>query len=169
MFVSVDLPMPGEPPSSTSEPGTRPPPSTRSSSPMPVFMRSTGAAPTSARRRGASAGPKPPPPSPPPPPGPRTPPEPPIPRAALRPPAARPPAGRSVSSISVFQAPQEGHWPCHLASCAPQSEQTWTVVRGTGPGYAPGGTAPIYRRSTDTALYLYLLLGYLQFLVDICS
>ena len=34
MFVSVDLPIPGEPPSSTSEPGTRPPPSTRSSSPI---------------------------------------------------------------------------------------------------------------------------------------
>ena len=40
MFVSVDLPIPGEPPSSTSEPGTSPPPSTRSSSPMPVDMRS---------------------------------------------------------------------------------------------------------------------------------
>ena len=36
MFVSVDLPMPGEPPSSTSEPGTRPPPRTRSNSPIPV-------------------------------------------------------------------------------------------------------------------------------------
>ena len=32
---SVDLPMPGSPPSSTTEPCTRPPPSTRSSSPMP--------------------------------------------------------------------------------------------------------------------------------------
>ncbi|MHB8532534.1 MAG: Fic family protein [Solirubrobacteraceae bacterium] len=30
----------------------------------------------------------------------------------------------------MFQAPQVGHWPCHLASWAPQSEQTWTVVRG---------------------------------------
>src|SRR5450759_2860165 len=56
MFVSVDLPMPGEPPSSTSEPGTRPPPSTRSSSPMPVDIRSTGAAPTSLSLRGAPAG-----------------------------------------------------------------------------------------------------------------
>src|SRR5262249_43790611 len=33
---SVDLPMPGSPPTSTAEPGTRPPPSTRSSSAMPV-------------------------------------------------------------------------------------------------------------------------------------
>ena len=33
--VRLDLPMPGSPASSTSDPGTRPPPSTRSSSPMP--------------------------------------------------------------------------------------------------------------------------------------
>ena len=37
--VSVDLPMPGEPPSRTTEPGTSPPPSTRSSSPIPVLRR----------------------------------------------------------------------------------------------------------------------------------
>ena len=36
MFVSVDLPIPGAPPSSTTDPGTMPPPSTRSSSPIPV-------------------------------------------------------------------------------------------------------------------------------------
>ena len=36
---SVDLPMPGSPPSSTSDPGTTPPPSTRSNSPMPVERR----------------------------------------------------------------------------------------------------------------------------------
>ena len=36
MLVSVDLPIPGDPPSSTSEPGTRPPPRTRSNSPSPV-------------------------------------------------------------------------------------------------------------------------------------
>ena len=44
MFVSVDLPIPGEPPSSTSDPGTSPPPSTRSSSPMPVDSRVDAAA-----------------------------------------------------------------------------------------------------------------------------
>ena len=38
--VSVLLPIPGDPPSRTSEPGTRPPPSTRSSSPTPVLRRS---------------------------------------------------------------------------------------------------------------------------------
>src|SRR4051794_5010823 len=52
MPVSVDLPMPGEPPSSTIEPGTRPPPSTRSSSPSPVRRRGTSAARTSASRTG---------------------------------------------------------------------------------------------------------------------
>ena len=34
--IRVDLPMPGAPPTSTNEPFTAPPPSTRSSSPMPV-------------------------------------------------------------------------------------------------------------------------------------
>ena len=55
MFVSVDLPIPGEPPSSTSEPGTRPPPRTRSSSPMPVSRRGTRSVLTSARRIGVPA------------------------------------------------------------------------------------------------------------------
>ena len=37
---SVDLPMPGSPPSRTTEPATSPPPRTRSSSPMPTGRRS---------------------------------------------------------------------------------------------------------------------------------
>ena len=37
--IRVDLPMPGAPPTSTSEPFTAPPPSTRSSSPIPVEKR----------------------------------------------------------------------------------------------------------------------------------
>src|SRR6185312_8405403 len=134
MFVSVDLPIPGEPPSSVSEPGTRPPPSTRSSSPMPVGRRVTGAAPTSRSRRGATRS------------------------ARLRaPPAARrreappPEASGSTSSTSVFHAPQVGHWPCHFASCAPQSEQTWTVLRGIPPGYAPAGTGPHEGRTAGLA------------------
>ena len=36
---SVDLPMPGSPPISSAEPGTMPPPVTRSSSAMPVEKR----------------------------------------------------------------------------------------------------------------------------------
>ena len=89
--VSVDLPMPGEPPSSTSEPGTRPPPSTRSSSPMPVDRRSSGAARLARGARPAS--------------GPRRP----------VPPCAAPSRGGARSSTSVFHAPQPGHWPCHRA------------------------------------------------------
>ncbi len=41
---SVDLPMPGSPPTSTADPATRPPPSTRSSSSIPVPARGGGAA-----------------------------------------------------------------------------------------------------------------------------
>src|SRR5690606_14902764 len=37
---SVDLPTPGSPPSSTTEPGTSPPPRTRSTSDHPVAIRS---------------------------------------------------------------------------------------------------------------------------------
>src|SRR5918992_1480878 len=55
--VSVDLPIPGNPPIRTSEPGTRPPPSTRSSSPMPVRRRWMAGASTSASRTGRRAWP----------------------------------------------------------------------------------------------------------------
>ena len=130
MFVSVDLPIPGEPPSSTSEPGTRPPPSTRSSSPIPVDIRFTGAAPTSpsgigtglgeTRRR-------------------RTPAPPARARRPARAPCARVDARRS--STSVFHSPHSGHWPCHWADWKPHCEQTWTVVRGIAPEYVPAGTA----------------------------
>ena len=41
---SVDLPMPGSPPISTTPPATMPPPSTRSSSSSPVGWRSTSLA-----------------------------------------------------------------------------------------------------------------------------
>ena len=44
--------MPGSPPISVAEPGTKPPPATRSSSPMPVTMRCTA----STRPRGPSSG-----------------------------------------------------------------------------------------------------------------
>jgi hypothetical protein len=52
---SVDLPMPGSPPTSSAEPGTSPPPHTRSSSAMPVrcARRRLGARALSARRRRA--------------------------------------------------------------------------------------------------------------------
>lgn len=47
---SVDLPMPGSPPTSISEPSTTPPPSTRSSSPMPVVARALVSSGISERR-----------------------------------------------------------------------------------------------------------------------
>ncbi len=48
IVTSVDLPTPGSPPTSTSDPGTMPPPRTRSSSPIPVGIRSASSAETSA-------------------------------------------------------------------------------------------------------------------------
>ncbi len=39
----VDLPMPGSPPTRMAEPGTKPPPTTRSNSPMPESVRGRSA------------------------------------------------------------------------------------------------------------------------------
>ena len=93
---SVDLPMPGSPPTSVTEPGTSPPPSTRSSSPIPVDLAchcrgSTwvigkgGATAAVGTERGAS----------------------------------------SRSSTSVFHAPQPGQRPAHWSACVPQSVHEW--------------------------------------------
>ena len=46
--IKVDLPMPGSPPTSTMEPGTMPPPSTRANSPIGRSMRSSLSPPTCA-------------------------------------------------------------------------------------------------------------------------
>src|SRR5262249_24522798 len=54
--VNVDLPIPGSPPTSVTEPWTSPPPSTRSSSPIPVDRRNECSASTAVRGRGALAG-----------------------------------------------------------------------------------------------------------------
>src|SRR5262245_11067632 len=59
--MSVLFPIPGSPPTSSSEPGTMPPPSTRSSSRMPVLARSveesdTSASGTAPSRRTAPTG-----------------------------------------------------------------------------------------------------------------
>ena len=60
---SVDLPIPGSPPTRTSDPGTRPPPRTRSSSPIPSDSRGRSASAMAGQsgRRGArrrAAGPR---------------------------------------------------------------------------------------------------------------
>ena len=88
---SVLLPMPGSPPSSVTDPGTNPPPSTRSSSSIEVAIGSPSWARTSPigvgpGRWDGSSGTS----------------------------AAREP---STSSTSVFQSPQPEHWPDHFG-CA---------------------------------------------------
>jgi hypothetical protein len=109
---SVDLPMPGSPPSSVTLPGTKPPPSTRSSSPCPEPKR-TGR-PSVDRASGAVvAG-----------------------RGARVDVAPERAAGASRRS-SVFHSPQPGHWPCHLGESAPQAEQTKTVL-GRAIGFLGG-------------------------------
>ncbi len=98
---SVDLPMPGSPPINTTEPGTRPPPSTRSSSLNPELKRGVSPVRT-APRRTTSADAEP-----------------------VQPPRREP--GRAVSpadSASAFQAPQSGHCPDHLGWLPPHSPQT---------------------------------------------
>src|SRR5882762_3205265 len=49
---SVDFPMPGSPPTSVTEPGTMPPPSTKSNSATPAFHRASATPFRSVRRMG---------------------------------------------------------------------------------------------------------------------
>ena len=97
---------PGSPPSSTSEPGTMPPPSTRSNSPMPLEMRSACEASISEYRRAPCAA---------------------LPGSAYRCPCGRPAGDSSTrSSTSEFHAPQSVQRPCHFGDCVPHSWQTKT-------------------------------------------
>src|SRR5262245_56473359 len=92
--------MPGSPPINTAEPGTNPPPATRSSSPMPVTTRAgCGSPPVS----------------------PTSLPDRPLGRLAPLAPEAGIPA---ASSMMVFHSPQLSHRPDHLAWTAPQDWQT---------------------------------------------
>ena len=54
---SVDLPIPGSPPTSTTEPSTRPPPRTRSSSPIPIGRRGRAGSATAPRAVGWASAP----------------------------------------------------------------------------------------------------------------
>ncbi len=103
---SVDLPMPGSPPISRAEPGTMPPPVTRSSSASPVGMRAT------CRRSGAS-----------------------VCNSTTRPlelrirPEPGVAAGASASSTIVFHSPQATHLPAQREATAPQLWQTnWLLA-----------------------------------------
>ena len=98
---SVDLPMPGSPPISVTDPGTSPPPSTRSNSAKPVVQRVSGTVTSCATAAG------------------RSPPD-----------ASRRPAPRvrgSEKGASVFHSLHDGHCPLHRGASAPQDEQTNTV------------------------------------------
>ncbi|VFT09309.1 Uncharacterised protein [Pseudomonas aeruginosa] len=97
----VDLPMPGSPPISTTEPSTRPPPRTRSSSVEPVVKRGISSTLTSARVFRLACWP-------------------------AQPPRPEPLGAASTTvSTRVFQAPQSAHWPAHFGKVAPHSVQPY--------------------------------------------
>src|SRR5204863_9222556 len=101
---NVHFPYPGHPPQRTTDPGTPPPPSTRSSSAIRVSRRSVFGAWTSLSGTGLGASPAPP--------------------DAER---ARPPPARvdgPLASTSVFHSPPPGHRPVHASAECPHSWQT---------------------------------------------
>ena len=106
---SVDLPMPGAPPTKTSDPFTPPPPSTRSSSPSPVENRICRSdASSSWSFLGLLA-------------------------ASFVPLDALFAAGfLSSNSTMLFHAPQAGHWPCHLGVSLPHWLQINTLFAFIG-------------------------------------
>ena len=91
---SVDLPMPGSPPTTVTDPGTRPPPSTRSSSASPVGTGATASPTASVMGRGTDGG------------------------ASTAPTG---PAGPTSSSVRVPLASHAVHHPIHLGASAPHS------------------------------------------------
>src|SRR5690242_6068553 len=121
--------MPGSPPRSSTEPRTKPPPVTRSSSAMPVARRGASCDPpdkgSSAKRR---------------------------PLAGLRPSGSSPP-----SSASVFHSPQTSHLPCQRLWAAPQFWQMKERVRrdmeslSENAGHAKGQTRTLQEHSLKKA------------------
>ena len=103
----MDFPIPGSPPTSTSEPRTIPPPKTRSSSPIPVRILSSCVASISDNFFGDEFS-----------------------CAAEEPVAERPREVAAtvwiISSTIVFHALQPGHFPSHLIDSVPHSAQTNT-------------------------------------------
>src|SRR5580658_6332938 len=96
---SVDLPIPGSPPTSTTEPGTIPPPSTRSNSSIPLESLGVCASSISPMATASAS----------------TASLPPI--AAARD-CARASVAGGVYGSRLFHAPQSGHFPNHLL-CTP--------------------------------------------------
>ena len=91
---SVDLPMPGSPPMSTSEPGTMPPPSTRSNSSMPLRARSSAVSSICVSVLAGAVGAE---------------------TVLLRSGPVGGAAGVGSCSSILFQAPQDGQRPIHFA------------------------------------------------------
>ena len=98
----VDLPIPGSPPISTTDPATRPPPSTRSSSDEPLGCRGISSVVTSASVLTDACCPV---------------------QLLLR--EGLPPVGVVSTTVStmLFHAWHSGHWPAHLEKVAPHSVQ----------------------------------------------
>ena len=101
---SVDLPIPGSPPTRTREPGTSPPPRTRSSSAMPVARRGTSDSPMSVSATGVAAS---------------------VGTWGLRPARG---VSRTTVSTRLFHAPQARHWPSQRRKASPQPWQTKRLV-----------------------------------------
>src|SRR5271165_3526360 len=103
--IRVDFPMPGSPPIRVTEPGTRPPPSTRSSSVEPVESRGCSRTACAASDDEASA------------------------REAAAPDRAALRGWAELSSANrVFHSPQPAHCPCHFGEEAPQFWQIKTSL-----------------------------------------
>src|SRR5947208_15820522 len=121
--------MPGSPPTNTTDPGTMPPPSTKSNSRRPVCQRSTpGPAPRADRRTGG------------------------LPDGVAPILSARPPVRPTASSTSVFHAPHASQRPPHLGCSAPQS-----VQRNTDPPLATGGLRGCFARRVLVEARVFLL------------
>src|SRR5436190_6482805 len=97
----VDLPIPGSPPTKSTEPRTNPPPVTRSSSAIPDDRRgASGLLPVSVSSANSR------------------------PRRLERMLAGMVVAPVTSSSTSVFHSPQDSHLPCQRLNAAPQFWQT---------------------------------------------
>jgi hypothetical protein len=102
--MSVLLPIPGSPPMSTIEPGTMPPPSTRSNSPMPDGTRAASLTSTASHGTAPAPGSS----------------------ASVAWRALPPEATSWRSSTKLFHSPQSGQRPSHFELSNPQAWQTKT-------------------------------------------
>src|SRR4051812_25184351 len=145
----VDLPMPGSPPISTSDPGTTPPPSTRSNSSMPVERRAETSVSMSSYSRGPAVAASE------------------YREVALAAPAPAPAdAGTARSSTIESHAPHSMQRPVHFAVCAPHCWQLNTtfcfipclavppIHRRPGEQETPLISCKVFRRLPRTVLPL---------------